>query len=787
MPLPILLIITLLLPPTVLVAAPATGVDTLIETGREQQARGALPQALEAFEQAARQAREHGQERRALVAEALAINTRLQQGDNGVAPADLTHIADRAMERGWRRLAVLCLNFIGNHHAASGRHQASVAAYNKALEQAGKLADPALQAQVLLNLSKRAARDDTDVAINLLAQAGGQTKQVKDPGERANLELALGHSALRILIQDQARGNELAGFAHATLNAALGSFTGLGDQRGRSQALGHLGRLYEIGERRQAALDLTSRAIRAAQTGDQRDLLMDWEWQLGRLARAQGNDGAALPAYRRAVANIESIRVDIPIRYHDGRSSFRETLEPVYLGLADLLLRRAQATPEGPDRQALLREARDTMEQLKQTELEDYFRSRCTLGEEREVDLEKVGGKIAALYPILLPDRLVLLLIQPDGISQHSVPVTSARVEASARRLASQLRSRGPREAYLQTARQLHDWLIAPLERQLADQGVETLIYLPDRALRLVPPAALYNGERFLVERLQTVTAPSLRLLDPRPLPPQNMQTLLVGLSDPGPVVTRLPRPVLNSLAGAAREESRRLSRGGGRAELTRTLLRGAKGAERLSDREVDQLMGDPLVLEWIRDTLRIPGVKAEIDTLNDLLPSHAIVDREFDRTSFQENLLGDAPYGVVHIASHGVFGGSAEESFIMAYDDILDMNDLERLLRSEKFDDQPIELLTLSACQTAEGDDRSPLGISGLAIKARVRSALGSLWPVSDQGTAALMTTFYTRLSQPGTSKIEALRQAQLGLLQSEEFSHPFFWSPFILVGNWL
>ncbi len=90
-----------------------------------------------------------------------------------------------------------------------------------------------------------------------------------------------------------------------------------------------------------------------------------------------------------------------------------------------------------------------------------------------------------------------------------------------------------------------------------------------------------------------------------------------------------------------------------------------------------------------------------------------------------------------------------------------------------------PVELLTLSACQTAEGDDRAPLGLSGIALKARVRSALGSLWPVSDDAAAELMAGLYRNLGQGGASKAEALRQAQL--------AHPFFWAPFVLVGNWL
>jgi CHAT domain-containing protein len=97
------------------------------------------------------------------------------------------------------------------------------------------------------------------------------------------------------------------------------------------------------------------------------------------------------------------------------------------------------------------------------------------------------------------------------------------------------------------------------------------------------------------------------------------------------------------------------------------------------------------------------------------------------------------------------------------------------------------VELLTLSACQTAEGDDRSPLGLTGVAIQSGARSALGSLWPVSDQATQRLLTGFYRHLLDPALSKAESLQRAQRELLAEPEFRHPFFWSAFILVGNWL
>ena len=138
-------------------------------------------------------------------------------------------------------------------------------------------------------------------------------------------------------------------------------------------------------------------------------------------------------------------------------------------------------------------------------------------------------------------------------------------------------------------------------------------------------------------------------------------------------------------------------------------------------------------------------------------------------------------------IASHGVFGSNAENSFLMSYDDLLHIDDLEMLLKSDKFEKEPIELLTLSACQTAEGDDRAPLGFAGVALKSHARSAMGTLWPISDEAAFNLMTHFYRNLTEKKMTKVKALQQAQLVLLKETDMKNPFYWSPFILVGNWL
>ena len=162
------------------------------------------------------------------------------------------------------------------------------------------------------------------------------------------------------------------------------------------------------------------------------------------------------------------------------------------------------------------------------------------------------------------------------------------------------------------------------------------------------------------------------------------------------------------------------------------------------------------------------------------------LLDENFALDRFR-NEVTEGSNQVVHIASHGYFGGTAEDSWLMAHDELLDMNELSQLLKPKEFANQPIELLILSACQTAEGNDRAPLGLSGVALTSGARSVLGTLWVVADEATSELMKTFYAQLGSANNSKAQALRQAQLETLSVDKFSHPFYWAPFVLIGSWL
>ena len=182
-----------------------------------------------------------------------------------------------------------------------------------------------------------------------------------------------------------------------------------------------------------------------------------------------------------------------------------------------------------------------------------------------------------------------------------------------------------------------------------------------------------------------------------------------------------------------------------------------------------------------------LPNVAVELEEISTNVVGDEIVDDNFTLETLQKFITG-ASYPIVHIATHGQFSSTAEDTFILTWDDRLSITQLESLLRSseEGHRDSAIELLVLSACQTAAGDKRAALGLAGVAVRAGARSTIASLWYIDDAATAPLMSQFYQELKDPGVTKAEALRRAQIKLLETGRYRHPIYWSPYVLVGNW-
>ena len=181
-----------------------------------------------------------------------------------------------------------------------------------------------------------------------------------------------------------------------------------------------------------------------------------------------------------------------------------------------------------------------------------------------------------------------------------------------------------------------------------------------------------------------------------------------------------------------------------------------------------------------------LPYVRDEVDSIRTLFQADQLINEEF-RMGLLEQELRESRYGVLHIATHGKFSTDANDSFLLTFDGKLTMDKLDQLIGLFRFRQDPLELLTLSACQTAVGDDRAALGLAGVAIKAGARSALATLWFINDEASAELIAEFYRQLRDPSVSKAVAIQRAQIKLLGDRVYDHPAYWSPFLLLNNWL
>jgi CHAT domain-containing protein len=436
--------------------------------------------------------------------------------------------------------------------------------------------------------------------------------------------------------------------------------------------------------------------------------------------RSNGRTDEAILAYQRAIENLQPIRSEFLMGSRNRQFSFRETTGNLFFELSDVLLQRASSTPDQGARQRLLRQAQDTVELYKAAELQDYFRDECVaIARSRSTDVAQQSKTTAIIYPIILPDRLELLVSLPTEMKQFIVPIPSGRLtqEVRAFRLALEKRTSN---AYLPLAQKFYDRLIRPMEADLAAGGITTLVFVPDGPLRTIPMAPLHDGAKFLIERYAIATTPGLTLIDSRPLNRKQVHVFSVGLTE--------------------------------------------------------AVQGFP----------PLPYVAQELSAVQSIYGGTQLLNDEF-RTVQVERGLKEQPYNIIHIASHGRVESDGAKSFILTFDDRITMDRLSALVRLFEFRTAPLELLTLSACETAAGDDRAALGLAGMAVKAGAKSALATLWFIEDEATAELIGEFYKNLQNPAVSKAAALQQAQLALLKNPDHAHPSLWAPFLLINNWL
>ena len=370
-----------------------------------------------------------------------------------------------------------------------------------------------------------------------------------------------------------------------------------------------------------------------------------------------------------------------------------------------------------------------------------FPKSRTSAGLNRQLTASKT---LVNLGPIAQADQSSPAIRKSTLVSREELEKTldSFRDEITNPRKIS-------RTTYLKPAQQLYEWIVAPIESELQENKIDNLVFAMDSGLRSTPVAAMHDGKQFLIEKYGVSLIPSFGLTDSRYRDVRNLKILAMGASD-------------------------------------------------------------------FTDQNDLPAVPLELaEILRGSWQGEKFLNEQFTVENFiEQNKQQD--FAIIHLATHGEFqSGDISNSYIQFWNRKLNMNELRKLAEElgwNSASSQPVELMVLSACRTALGDEKAELGFAGLAVQAGVKSALASLWYVSDAGSLALMNEFYQHLNMTA-NKAEALRQAQLAMIRGKvqveqgqlrgsdqeplplpdklaisnvNFSHPYFWSSFILIGNW-
>lgn len=499
----------------------------------------------------------------------------------------------------------------------------------------------------------------------------------------------------------------------------------LGDNRAEAYATLSLGNLYEQNQQWEEAKNLTQKALVLAQASNAADIIYRLEWQLGRLLWAQKDIPGAIAAYDAAVETLKSLRSDLVAVNQDVQFNFRDSVEPVYRQSVELLL---QSQQPGKVDEKTLDKARQRIEALQLAELDNFFREACLQGQAVLLDqvVDQDNPTAAILYPIILPQQIqVIVKIPNKPLQLHSVDIEQPQVDKVLSELRRNLVNPTASKAIKAQAQQVYNWLIKPIESELSASGVKTLVFVPDGLLRNLPLGALYDGKQYLIEKYAIALSVGLQLLDPKPLQRGQLRALTAGLTQPPPNFPNF----------------------------------------------------SPL-----------PAIKAEVDLIASAgVDITSLLDKQFTREALEKE-VNNVSFDVVHLATHGQFSSRAENTFILASDGPINVIQFDTLLRGrEQIRPRAVELLVLSACQTASGDNRAALGLAGAAVRAGARSTVASLWQIDDESTALLVGEFYKQLKTSNTTKAEALRRAQLKLLKHPNYGAPSYWSAYVMIGNWL
>lgn len=497
------------------------------------------------------------------------------------------------------------------------------------------------------------------------------------------------------------------------------------DLRSQSFALGELGHFYECNQDYQQALKLShSASLMAEQELLIEDSLYLWEWQTARIYKQQGDITEAVRAYQRAISTLDSIRSNILTANRDIQFDFRDTVEPVYRELMALQLEQVPTANLVAASNDNINSVLNVFDSLQLAELQNYFGNDCVI-EEASSNANINNDAVAIFHSIMLPKRTAIIVSYPNG--EHQLVWLDQNRSTLKQEIIAFNEGvvRWYDNNYDRTmAKTLYEQMVQPFVDNLQRRNIKTLVFVQDGILRNLAMSALSDGEQYLIEKYAVATTPSMTVTEAKSFDRQQITVLALGLTE-------------SSL--------------------------------------IDGLSYPPL-----------PQVHQEIQQIQQEFPkSRPLLNNQFTSDRLQQELEQES-YSIVHIASHGRFGTEPEDTFLVTGNNqTLSITELDHLIRNAPQSRKPIELLSLTACETALGDERATLGLAGVAVQAGAKSAIASLWSLDDNVTPQVVEQFYASLHNSQLNKAQALQTAQMGLIKQN--LHPAYWASFILIGNWL
>jgi len=709
------------------------------------------------------------------------------EGDTETAVILLRESGNRAEKLGHLHDAAVAYNNLGNVCATyrDADEQICATYYSLSAKLATQAGNDILTIKALINWVQTAIEQSQQDSLKdfhtikpTLFDLLKQTNALAPSPHKIQALLRLGQlTFLTSRSFSSANKKQLRRQAYEVLKKAWRLAQKLDDSQGVSQALGNIGQLYKYEKNYEEALKATRHAIFSAQEVNALELLYYWQWKNGEILKEQGKKVAAMLAYKQAIDTLWSIRYDLSKIYRAFRSSFRDKVGALFLEFTELLLEPGSALSQEQRKEICgiqktgymdicLKKALDTLEKLKAAELFDYFQNECVIRDQIELTeaLEKLEQKnTAILYPIIFKDRLELILINNQKTVRRTVYDTnSEKLDYEVGEL--KIWHGGPHNnKFIPHAQKLYDWLIRPLEEKNDLNGIDTLVFVPDGSLRRIPMAALHSGKDYLINGKDYP-------IDGKDDPIDGKDYLINKYA-----IAVVPGLTLRATAPEAGQDNKRI------------LLAGLdlKKSKFVEGTELDRL-----------------NSTKEIENINTAIQGAYDEHEELLNDKFTENHLKDKltkePYFIVHISSHAVFKADIKNTYILITEGSeerrLFLEEFEDLLLLNRTHESSLNLITLSACQTALGDDRAALGLSGVALRAGAQSAVASLWKTTPNFTTKFMPVFYRKISE-GMPKAKALQKAQQEMITNSylnadkarvKYDHPYFWASFILIGNW-